>query len=259
MAIDPTLKGGGGPARPPSVLKPKAKDLPPNPKLEAALKKTALRDLMRGKKSANIRVLVLVEDCSGSMYPWKATRSSFVPRFKEVVLTKYTSFSERLIVLYCAISGGCVTAGPVPIASLEQPQFQDGGGTPLATTFDTLTDLLSGWVEAEVIPAEAVMKEFEVVIFGDCEPSPGAEAERTPEAARKFAAFVKEGVNGRIKILGPAAARMDWAVVEALGVKREEVKYLDAANPDAILDWSIQSVDSNPHRSDPSIIAPKPT
>jgi uncharacterized protein YegL len=137
------------------------------------------------------------------------------------------------------ISDGVVHSEIAPLARLAIPAFVPDGSTPLGSAFSQHVERAESFFK-KVFEQEVSVRHYETLIVSDLKP----EGETLEQTNAGIAAFMNHQAKyrGKTTVIGPSPDTMDWLVAARLGVSRENIQYLDKANPDTLLQFTLDSI-----------------
>lgn len=182
----------------------------------------------------------IVRDESGSMRNWRTQQGQFVPRLIEKLRNAAgSSFINSVYVQYTVISGGHVSTKIAPLEELADPTYVPDGSTPLGTALGSVSDTLKSFVEQEVFPEEVTVRNFEVLVISDCEPT-GEKEQETLDGIDRFVQFAKT-YNAKIQVVVPDEAAKKNDLVKRINVSDRPCASLDV-DPQSLINITFESL-----------------
>jgi uncharacterized protein YegL len=136
------------------------------------------------------------------------------------------------------ISDGVVHSDIAPLGKLKVPEFMPNGSTPLGTGLKKHVELAEAFFE-KLFEQEVTVRHYETVIISDLKP----DGESPEQSNAGITAFINHQAKyrGKTTVIGPAEA-MDWMIATRLGVSKESVQPLDKADPETLLQFTLDSL-----------------
>lgn len=186
-----------------------------------------------------IVMIYIILDESDSMSIFR--RPGFV---QEMITALRKRVGERAIkqiyVKYAILSTIVTSTQFIPLSLLSQPSYEANGSTPLGQALSEVSKDGSKFIEEKVLPAEVSIRHHQCLLITDGIPD-GESKEQTDAGVK---AFVEHQTKYRVKttIVGPSKEVMNWPIIERLGISKESVQYLNKADPETLLNFTVDSL-----------------
>lgn len=145
---------------------------------------------------------------------------------------------SQVFVLLSVISDGVVHSEIAPLGKLKVPEFEPNGSTPLGLGLKKQVELAETFFE-KLFEQEVSIRHYETVIISDLKPD-GESSEQTNAG---ITAFINHQAKfrGKTTVIGPSETT-DWLIAARLGVGKESVQPLDKADPETLLQFTLDSI-----------------
>jgi len=196
--------------------------------------------VVKKRMPKRIVLFSIVRDESGSMKTWRSQQESFVPRLPEKLrVTAGPSFIDTIFVQYTVISGGHVSTTIAPIEELADPTYIPDGSTPLGNALGSVADSLKEFVEKRVFPEEVTIRNFEILIISDCDPT-GETVQETRDGIDRFLQFAQT-YNAKVQVVVPDEASKNNELVQRVNVSDRPCVSLDV-DPESLINVTFESI-----------------
>jgi len=184
---------------------------------------------------------IVIIDASGSMKKWLVRQGEFIPAVRSALVERGgPRVAERIYGMTVVVSGDAVFSDFAPLSRADDPPYTPLGETPIGTALGLVAEKLTAFLEQVVFPQNTTVRNLEVLIASDLFPT-GEEPAETEAGVAAFIAAMRK-FNGKVTVLAPDAEAVNRDLAARLDLNERGVRYLDAADPKAVINITFDSL-----------------